>query len=51
MCNPALSERHWNELSNMTGFDLTPDSGTTLRKVINHHLEHLLDKLVDINIL
>uniref|UniRef100_A0A1B0DFE7 AAA+ ATPase domain-containing protein n=1 Tax=Phlebotomus papatasi TaxID=29031 RepID=A0A1B0DFE7_PHLPP len=48
ICNPALRERHWNEMSQMVGFDLTPDAGTTLRKFINHKLE---DKLGDFEII
>lgn len=33
MCNPALHDRHWIEMSEIAGFDLTPDAGTTLRKI------------------
>lgn len=33
MCNPALHDRHWKEMSEIAGFDLTPDAGTTLRKI------------------
>jgi len=43
-CNPDLCERHWNEMSEIAGFDLTPNAGTTLRKIINMHLEKFLDK-------
>jgi len=42
MCNPALTERHWEEMSEITGFDLTPNAGTTLTKMIDLHLEELL---------
>ncbi|GAB0094584.1 Dynein heavy chain [Sergentomyia squamirostris] len=48
ICNPALRERHWYEMSQMVGFDLTPDAGTTLRKFINYKLE---DKLGDFEII
>lgn len=44
MCNPALSERHWEEMSELTGFDLTPNAGTTLEKMIDLHLEPLLSQ-------
>ncbi|XP_048510723.1 dynein axonemal heavy chain 7 isoform X3 [Athalia rosae] len=33
-CNPTLRQRHWNDMSNIAGFDLTPNAGTTLRKMI-----------------
>ncbi|VVD03486.1 unnamed protein product [Leptidea sinapis] len=38
MCNPALVQRHWDEMSSIAGFDLTPTAGTTLRKIINYNL-------------
>lgn len=44
MCNPALRSRHWIEMSEIAGFDLTPDAGTTLRKMINFNLQDDLDK-------
>lgn len=34
MCNSALRQRHWDEMSEIAGFDLTPDAGTTIRKII-----------------
>ncbi|XP_055621192.1 dynein axonemal heavy chain 12 [Toxorhynchites rutilus septentrionalis] len=50
MCNPALKDRHWDEMSEIAGFDLTPDAGTTLRKFINYQLEKDLDKFEIISI-
>ncbi|KAM9098063.1 dynein heavy chain 12, axonemal isoform X1 [Sarcophilus harrisii] len=44
LCNPGLRARHWKEMSEIAGFDLTPDSGTTLRKVLKLNLEPFLDK-------
>lgn len=46
MCNPDLTQRHWDDMSELTGFDLTPNAGTTLEKIINLHLEQLLPQLV-----
>lgn len=43
MCNPALRPRHWDEMSSVAGFDLTPDAGTTLRKITNFGINDLLD--------
>jgi len=42
MCNPSLTERHWDDMSELTGFDITPDAGTTLQKMIDLNLEPLL---------
>lgn len=41
MCNPALRERHWIEMSEVAKMDLQPDAGTTLRKIIDFNLECL----------
>ncbi|XP_014234684.1 dynein heavy chain 7, axonemal-like [Trichogramma pretiosum] len=34
MCNPALRKRHWDEMSEIAGCDLTPNAGTTLAKLM-----------------
>ncbi|GBP22696.1 Dynein heavy chain 7, axonemal [Eumeta japonica] len=44
MCNPALEQRHWDEMSTVAGFDLTPNAGTTLRKMINYNLWSRIDQ-------
>ncbi|XP_046823509.1 dynein axonemal heavy chain 7-like [Vespa crabro] len=43
-CNPALRQHHWDEMSLIAGFDLTPNAGTTLRKMIAMDLLQDLDK-------
>ncbi|XP_013163033.1 PREDICTED: dynein heavy chain 12, axonemal [Papilio xuthus] len=44
MCNPALEQRHWDDMSIIAGFDLTPTAGTTLRKIINFNLWDDIDQ-------
>ncbi|GFO15606.1 dynein, axonemal, heavy chain 12 [Plakobranchus ocellatus] len=44
MCNPGLRKRHWDAMSEVAGFDLTPDAGTTLRKVLKLDLEPFMEK-------
>ncbi|CAG5048847.1 unnamed protein product [Parnassius apollo] len=44
MCNPALERRHWDDMSHIAGFDLTPNAGTTLRKIINFNLWKDIDE-------
>ncbi|XP_077287714.1 dynein heavy chain at 62B [Arctopsyche grandis] len=39
MCNSALRQRHWDEMSSIAKFDLTPDAGTTIRKLIKLNLK------------
>lgn len=44
MCNPALEARHWQEMSAICDFDLTPNAGTTLKKMIDMNLMDNIDK-------
>ncbi|XP_034942678.1 dynein heavy chain 7, axonemal-like, partial [Chelonus insularis] len=50
MCNKALARRHWNEMSIIYGNDLTPNAGTTLRKIIALDLMKDIDKYQVISI-
>ena len=38
MCNKGMRPRHWSQMGEITGFDITPDSGTTLRKMLKLNL-------------
>ncbi|XP_022428502.1 dynein heavy chain 12, axonemal isoform X8 [Delphinapterus leucas] len=44
LCNPGMRTRHWKQLSEIVGYDLTPDSGTTMRKVLKLNLTPYLEK-------
>ncbi|KAH0539600.1 hypothetical protein KQX54_006018 [Cotesia glomerata] len=50
MCNPALAQRHWTEMSSIHGEDFTPNAGTTLRKIIALDLMKDIDKYEVISI-
>lgn len=50
MCNPALRDRHWVEMSEIAGFDLTPDAGTSLRKITKYGIDNLLSSFEIISI-
>ncbi|XP_057312411.1 dynein axonemal heavy chain 12-like isoform X2 [Hydractinia symbiolongicarpus] len=39
MCNNGLRQIHWDAMSEIIGENITPDSGTTLRKMLRHDLE------------
>ncbi len=43
LCNPGLRQRHWDKITEIVGFSITPDSGTSLRKMLKHNLEPHLD--------
>ncbi|XP_076222913.1 dynein heavy chain at 62B [Nomia melanderi] len=42
--NPALKQIHWDDMSTIAGFDVTPDAGTTFRKIINMNFLDDLEK-------
>nr|XP_033342927.1 dynein heavy chain 12, axonemal isoform X1 [Megalopta genalis]XP_033342928.1 dynein heavy chain 12, axonemal isoform X2 [Megalopta genalis] len=42
--NHALKQIHWDDMSAVAGFDLTPNAGTTFRKIINMNLMEDLEK-------
>nr|XP_021527285.1 dynein heavy chain 12, axonemal [Aotus nancymaae] len=44
LCNPGMRPRHWKQMSDIVGYDLTPDSGTTLRKVLKLNLTPYLEQ-------
>ncbi|XP_051515044.1 dynein axonemal heavy chain 12-like [Myxocyprinus asiaticus] len=43
LCNPGIRPRHWEQMSEIVGYDLTPDSGSTLRKVLKQNLTPYLE--------
>lgn len=49
LCNPGIRDRHWNQMSEIVGYDLTPDSGTTLRKVLKLNLAPYLEEFESIS--
>ncbi|XP_072136530.1 dynein axonemal heavy chain 12 isoform X2 [Mobula birostris] len=44
LCNPGMRPRHWAQMSDIVGYDLTPDSGTTLRKMLKLNLNPYLER-------
>lgn len=49
LCNPGIRARHWDQMSEIVGYDLTPDSGTTLRKVLKQNLAPYLEQFESIS--
>lgn len=45
-----MRTRHWEQMSNIVGYDLTPDSGTTLRKVLKQNLTPYLEEFEAISV-
>ena len=49
MCNRGMRGRHWKQMSDIAGFDLTPDAGTTLRKMLKLNLEPYMEQFEGIS--
>ncbi|MGH0152040.1 UNVERIFIED_CONTAM: hypothetical protein FKN15_073255 [Acipenser sinensis] len=49
LCNPGIRARHWKQMSDIVSYDLTPNSGTTLRKVLEQNLTPYLEQFEQIN--
>ncbi|XP_054464751.1 dynein axonemal heavy chain 12 [Anoplopoma fimbria] len=49
LCNPGIRDRHWGQMSDIVGYDLTPDSGTTLRKVLKQNMAPYLEEFESIS--
>uniref|UniRef100_A0A8C5TGG8 Dynein axonemal heavy chain 12 n=1 Tax=Malurus cyaneus samueli TaxID=2593467 RepID=A0A8C5TGG8_9PASS len=49
-CNPGLRERHWQQMSDIVGYDITPNAGTTLRKVLKQNLSPYLEQFATISV-
>ena len=45
LCNQGIRQRHWNQMSEVIGFDITPNSGSSLRKVLRLNLGQYMDRL------
>ena len=50
LCNPGIRLRHWNQMSAIIGFDITPNSGSSLRKVLRLSLAAFMDKLEEVSV-
>ena len=50
LCNPGIRQRHWNQMSAVIGFDVTPNSGSSLRKVLKLNLGQYMERLAAISV-
>lgn len=50
LCNPGIRGRHWEKMSQIVGYDLTPNFGTSLRKLLQLKLEPFLEEFESISV-
>lgn len=44
-----MRTRHWTNISEIVGYDITPDSGTTLRKMLKLDLSPYMEQFENIS--
>jgi len=49
LCNSGMRARHWVKMSEIVGFDITPDAGTTLRKMLKLNLYPFLPQFEEVS--
>ncbi|KAH9266776.1 hypothetical protein BASA84_000973, partial [Batrachochytrium salamandrivorans] len=49
LCNPGMRDRHWSKVSTVTGFKISPDGTSSLRKMLKMNLEQFLVPFQDIS--
>lgn len=49
LCNPGIRKRHWDAMSQIAGKDLTPDSGTSLAKMLQLNLDSFMEQFASIS--
>jgi len=45
LCNKGMRERHWEEISELTGYDIQPDEETKLNDLLNLNLNKHMEKM------
>ncbi|KAL3319620.1 hypothetical protein Ciccas_001703 [Cichlidogyrus casuarinus] len=49
LCNPGIRKRHWEQMSEIAGQNLTPDSGTSLSKMLQLQLDPYMEQFTVIS--
>ena len=50
LCNPGIRARHWTRMSDIIGFDITPNSGSSLRKILKLNLDEYMIRLEEVSV-
>lgn len=44
LCNPAMRLRHWVQMSEYSGLEMIPDTGSSLRKILKMDLDPYMEE-------
>lgn len=50
LCNQSIRARHWEQMSEIVGYDLNPDGGTTLRTLLTQNLAPYMEQFESISV-
>ncbi|XP_032823200.2 dynein axonemal heavy chain 3 [Petromyzon marinus] len=48
ICNPGMKDRHWDQISELVGYDLKPGEDTSLANMLEYGLSKYIDKMEEI---
>jgi dynein heavy chain len=49
LCNPGMRGRHWDQMSELAGFEIRPDSNSNLKKMLKLGLESQLERFQNVS--
>jgi dynein heavy chain, axonemal len=49
ICNKGLRARHWEKISDLSGFDISPDATTSLSQMLAMNLDKLVEQIEEIS--
>lgn len=44
LCNPAMRQRHWEQMSEFSGLGMVPDTGSSLKKLLEKGLDPFMEE-------
>lgn len=50
ICNPGMKDRHWDQISEVVGFEIKPDPDTSLSQMLGYGLAKFVSKLEEIGV-
>ena len=48
LCNPGMMDRHWEQVSELSGYEIRPDADTTLAQLLSLNLNKHMERMEEI---